>query len=349
MYIPKRLGILPAIEADECLSSYLVRLACRHGILPHTLCHHVWPQYAVWTRDIDRCANVGLIQAIEQRTGLSSAIIESMTLRPLMALMIGNVPKHGISRWIVPIGVYHRMRHAYGQRYCPACLAQAPRYARRAWRLAHVNMCFTHHCLLQDACPQCDRPFIPHRHDSLLTALCHHCGADLAATYSRPPNRQAVAIQSHLQRLLENDPSPQDEFNGWHEFAAVLARLDRRFAHLAGQWLLWRQSDRNELLGYAFKFHEAWPQSFVDWAAEYRVSQAYLKDFSCESRWFSQATCLLPDRYQSPRKRHKKMAPVRQRTRNQSLSQVKMEDASRLLDVAFKRLQRRQDKEIRAS
>lgn len=46
---------------DELLSSWLVRLAMSHGLKLHTFCSIALPLKQIWTRDIDKAPNTGLI------------------------------------------------------------------------------------------------------------------------------------------------------------------------------------------------------------------------------------------------------------------------------------------------
>lgn len=345
MHIPKKIGAVPVPQTDECLSSFLIRLASRQGLSPHTLCHILWPDYQFWTRDIDRCARVGLIHTMSQRTGLDETSIEQLTLRPLMQSITGQVRRCGVSRWILPIGVYHRVRRAYGQRYCPDCLAETPRHLQRVWRLGYQYICHKHYRCLEDACFECDAPFIPHRHNSLLQAICHECGADLTKAPGKRVSDTADALQQHLECVRTQSDAAADQFSGWHTLLSILARNDERFKSQAGSWFMWRQFERAQLLSAGFELFQNWPASFVRWADDHRLSQAGLNDYRCQSTWLSTAIALLPERYMPPRKPRRR-SPARPQLLPKSRKHTvngKSAMASAMLNAAYRvlRLQRK--------
>lgn len=340
MFIPRQLGDVPAPEADEALSSFLVRLAHRHGLLPHSLCHGVWPEYQFWTRDIDRCVRVGLIDAIALRTGLPPNQIAQLTLRSFMEQLAGQVIQHGICPWILPVGVYHRMRTSFGQRYCPECLADGPRYLRRSWRLTYVSVCDKHYCYLRDACPRCDAPFIPHRHNSLINATCYECESSLFDASNPKVNASIEGFQQYFVHL-HSTSGAADEFSGWHTLLSLMARNDARFKDVPGAWFLWRQTERNHLLSASYPFCVDWPRAFVAWAEEHRISQAGMNEYRCKSHWLASAVRLLPARYSPYRKKRRKAARSKELAGTQrrgTRTRAKTLTATLLLDAAYRLL-----------
>lgn len=349
MYIPRKIGALPVPFSDECLSSFLLRTAHRQGLSPHALCHILWPEYQFWPRDLDRCARPSLIEAISKRTGMSATCIERLTLRPLMKEMTAQIRRHGVSRWILPIGVYHRIRRDFGQRFCPECLAQSQRYLQRAWRIGYVSICSTHYRNLQDACPDCDAPFIPHRHGSLLLARCHSCGADLTKPSMGKVNIYADGLQMHLNSVRKSSAFPADEFSGWHTLMSILARNDARFKSQEGAWFMWRECERRNLLSASFELYQDWPFSFVKWAEDHRLSQAGLNDYRCQSIWLSSVISLLPERYSPPRKSRRK-SPARPLPLSKSWNSgggTKTLKATAMLNAAYRILRTKQNSQIK--
>jgi hypothetical protein len=57
---------------------------------------------------------------------------------------------------------------------CPCCMAEKT-YCRKIWNLIPLTVCPIHHCLLLDACPQCDRPI---RWDRNSVNECKYCELD---------------------------------------------------------------------------------------------------------------------------------------------------------------------------
>lgn len=102
-----------------------------------------------------------------------------------------------------------------GSRFCPACLAETGGRWRLSWRLGWSFACPTHHCLLADTCPACERMQrrTPHPQGQIpRPGTCANaaprasgarplrCGADLAATQTPafPPDHPVL----HAQRIV---------------------------------------------------------------------------------------------------------------------------------------------------
>lgn len=186
--------------ADELLSSYLTRLAHRHGQSAYRYCTYHFPAIAIWNRDIDRTATDRLLSAISQKAGMPADRVADMTLRVFETRMRGQcvLPREsmGIAAWINAVGVYHRTRVRHGLQFCSVCLAESTGY-RRIWRLSFVTVCPDHGQVLQDGCPHCDAPVVPHRNNVCITR-CHTCGFDLRVT-SRSVDRYVLAAAGELQ------------------------------------------------------------------------------------------------------------------------------------------------------
>ena len=302
MYVPHRLGRIPAIGRDELLSSFLIRLAHKHKLNLHTFCSTVFPGHEFWTRDIDRCSNMQLINDISRKTGLDSSVILEMTLRPFMMIMDGRICRNGISKWILPLGVFHRTRGAFGQQYCSECLVEREPICLRAWRLAFNIHCPIHNISLRDCCPNCGVPFHPHRNGSLINLKCHVCSNTLISSAASRTCDGALIFQKELQTALYSDSVSFHEFNSWHRLLSIIARNDQRFAGDLGGWFQWRLMARSRLFEFAITLKQNWPNSFVLWAEAHRLSQAGLNDFEIDLGWLKEAVMLLPERYSPIRK-----------------------------------------------
>ena len=184
-------------QRDELLSSWLVRLAMAHGIKLHTFCSVTWPLKQIWNRDIDRSADLELLQTLSDKTATPLERVRATTLAAYESVLYEEHKKLGPAAWITPVGIYHRTRTKCGQQFCPSCLAEDKEpYYRRKWRLAFMVACEKHHTLLYDRCPGCRGAVNFHRDEmgnfrkfaaeSLTT--CNHCGFDLrTASETAPP------------------------------------------------------------------------------------------------------------------------------------------------------------------
>lgn len=202
-------------KSDELLSSWLVRLAHANGYKVETFCCLLFGyRSTIWNRDIDRAApdNIGAI--LSSITGATSEQILNTTFVSYEGKLFSQVNHHGVTRWILPLGIYHRARKRPALMYCPACLArdETP-YFRKQWRLAFSTVCTIHECLLLDICPRCYASVAPHRVDMLnrcylispdLNVHCCSCEYDLRNTRATPVNDpDLVHFQLELECILK--------------------------------------------------------------------------------------------------------------------------------------------------
>lgn len=152
---------------DELLSSWMIRLARGNGFKVHNFYAEFFGrERQIWNRDIDHYAPPWLTESLAARTGTTLERVRLTTLRAFESFAFERFNEVGVTRWVLPLGVFHRTRRAHGQQFCPLCLAgDSDPYLRRSWRLALVVICTRHGVLLQDRCPQCASPVTPHRSD----------------------------------------------------------------------------------------------------------------------------------------------------------------------------------------
>ena len=151
--------VRPKPLPDEILSSWLMRLAMAHGVKLHTLSTATWPQKAVWNRDIDKSADEEVVRVLAGKTATSLERAWSTVLSAYEGRLFESYNYYGPTPWLLPVGVYHRVRQRYGQQFCPRCLAEDEEpYYRRRWRLAFMVCCEHHRVTLCDRCPRCTSP-----------------------------------------------------------------------------------------------------------------------------------------------------------------------------------------------
>jgi hypothetical protein len=205
--------IHPQILPGEILSSWMVRIAQANCFKVHSF----YAQYfgrdrEIWTRDIDHLAPSWLLTSLAEHTGASPEAIAETTLRSYEGFAFERLTEVGATRWILPLGVYHRVRRSYGQQYCPVCLAtDAVPYLRLRWRMAFQMACLSHEVFLRDRCGQCGRALAPHRADILAgrggsvhlsLRFCAFCRMSLAGD-GVSAGRQGVEAQRHLDSVVQ--------------------------------------------------------------------------------------------------------------------------------------------------
>jgi len=148
----------PAPYADECLSSYVARLASANGMADlWSLASDLFPQWRV-TRQLDLLRWEYPVDAwgrLPLRAQLPLADLNRLTVLAWVA------------KFRTPPVLLHPFRHGPGTflmsviaaqaRICPLCLQVAP-YIRLGWRFAAVQVCLEHGCQLQDHCHGCGAP-----------------------------------------------------------------------------------------------------------------------------------------------------------------------------------------------
>ncbi|CAG0995456.1 hypothetical protein RHDC4_02790 [Rhodocyclaceae bacterium] len=195
---------------DELLSFWIVRLAHANGLKLQTFTTLAFGRSAsLWNRDIDRCASNEFLARLSTQTGSTVEELKGGTLAAYEGLLFSRHNPSGNTNWILPLGIYHRTRKAYGVQFCPSCLFEdSVPYFRRRWRLAFSTVCDRHGVMLHDRCPSCGAPVIYFRNDLgrrsdyklSSDTLCWQCGYDFrrAPAYSppAPDGRSIVALRS---------------------------------------------------------------------------------------------------------------------------------------------------------
>lgn len=183
------LPIHPQPKRGEILSSWMVRLSISNHFQLHTFYSKLLGyDHAIWNRDVDRNPSAALLEILSHCSGCPLKRINSMTLGHFDGLLYEDVRLIGVAKWILPIGVFHRMHRRRGMQCCPLCLQQDVPFFSLKWRISLCTICEVHKCFLIDSCPQCGATieyhrlgiargeFIPHTPLS----ICAGCGFDLA-------------------------------------------------------------------------------------------------------------------------------------------------------------------------
>jgi hypothetical protein len=200
----------------EALTSWLVRIARARGIRTHSLIEQLTPGLQFWTRDGDLIAPPELIARLADATGIDLARARQTTLGSLEGVLDETISGDHQSVMIRPLGVHHRTRRAYGQQYCPLCLAERPAYFRLNWRLRLFPVCTRHCIVLVDACHSCDCPIVAHRGEM---THCHICGVDLLIAVATPAAASVIQLQRHNEGLLVGNAVTWPFLAGLHPLA----------------------------------------------------------------------------------------------------------------------------------
>ena len=143
----------------------MTRLALENQFPLHTFYNKLLQfKGEIWNRDIDRFARPELFALLEEHTHQPLHVPRALSLQYYEGILFEELREGGIAPWLIPLGVYHRLRKRAGIQYCPLCLAEddVP-YFRRRWRLAFYIACGKHHCQMESGCSLCGSPIAYHR------------------------------------------------------------------------------------------------------------------------------------------------------------------------------------------
>ena len=266
-------------QDDELLSSYLARAAFRHRLPPTVFAAQWWPDRPVWNRDFDRGEDVTWLADIAARAGLTVERVRAMTLEaPRRRFGRGS----GDTPLILSAGIYHRTRVRHAVQVCPRCLVEGEPYLRRAWRYSFVLACPACGATLQDACPHCREPVVPHRSYRWSLDACHACGLSLGHRDPRS-NPLPPAVHDLQTRLLDLFASGtgttvgpwygDDAFSGVRSLITVARHPDvlpalrsalrcEAATVAAGRFERMRAADRVVILETVAHWIADWPQKF---------------------------------------------------------------------------------------
>jgi len=194
---------------DELLSSWLVRLACAHGLKVQTFSRLLaGSSYQIWNRDIDRNAPQWLLDALCRNTATSAEDGFGTTLKAYEGKLYRSYHESYLLQWILPLQIRRFKRIGYGLQFCPGCLVEdVDPYFRRRWRVAFYTWCSQHNAMLHDRCPSCGASVNfhrrdlghPHEVDGGSLVQCHACDFD----YRDTPLTEPVFYEESARRVFE--------------------------------------------------------------------------------------------------------------------------------------------------
>lgn len=197
---------------DESLSSWLARAALSQGCDPLVLTGAIWPNWRIWTQDVDRGIERDRLHNLVAASGVSLEEFEAAALRTEAERIAGvSLSATMTWPWILALGKRNRA-HRGGQQYCPACLAEDEKpYFRRHWRFAWHTTCAVHGIRLMDRCPSCGSPIEPHRlvAEDRHLAWCARCKSDLRMMAGATASSRdgAVAFQRTADEIVSGTHS----------------------------------------------------------------------------------------------------------------------------------------------
>lgn len=189
------LPIHPQPLSDELLTSWMVRLAFANGFALHTFYSNLLGyRAAIWNRDSDRHPPSALLDCLSSATRRPVEELRGLTLGCYEGFIFEHFFVSGDVPFLLPTGLYHRIRRRAGIQFCPICIRLDPApYYRRHWRLALSTVCTAHDCFLEQTCPSCGAPVVFHQHgigrakiiSGSALSICSKCNFRLGDTQPR--------------------------------------------------------------------------------------------------------------------------------------------------------------------
>ncbi len=190
---------------DELFSSWVSRLADRHGFSPITFSHILLKrQFRPHMAAFDSSPPDWFIEAVAPQVGVSVARLRRTGLA---------TPRGIGDSWMLGFGRVPGTEQAGWLQFCPTCLHEDKTpYFRRRWRLVAVSCCIRHARVLVDRCPICGQQIDMNR------ALPECCGVRFAAA----PSIEASPLSLLVQRKFEETLSALEDEHGFEACLPLL-------------------------------------------------------------------------------------------------------------------------------
>lgn len=195
----RRLYGCPPKVKDEAISTWIYRIAARHGWSPFNVCQLIGIKFDPLTldfsltkEDIKRIAHTTVVPASLFASRLAHGI---STLKPryrrFLAAYVDKSPRY---------------------KFCGQCLQEdeAP-YWRLHWRLATTVLCERHDLLLTEFCPSCEEDIylegrkhvvMPANHRGSALRYCPMCGEPLDSQLPKPVPYRLAQTLKYFQKLV---------------------------------------------------------------------------------------------------------------------------------------------------
>lgn len=240
----KPLTIKTPLYYDESISSWLIRAALNQGCDILTFTQFYWPDYRLWTYDVDKGFN-----HIDVQIHKDMAVLAGMHYRAFNAnTLVSFAKKMGLSDnykqinipWTQPLTKRNR-RALLGYQYCPLCMqSDSDARLKLSWRFTWSLYCVQHQIKLQSTCTQCHQPYQPQLLEANMRYInhCHSCKHKLSKAADNNPAYLLDDYSYKFQRIASK--VYVDEFGysfgekvsmqEWFELMAFYVNIVRRGA-----------------------------------------------------------------------------------------------------------------------
>ena len=188
-YWVKPLAFATPFLSGESLTSWLVRAALKHGCSPLSFTYYYWPEYRLWTYDVDKGFDHfdGKIKSdIAVLTGHNVDTFDDQILIDFSEDTSVKSDNKTPLLWTTPLSKRNRYSRL-GYPYCPDCMGDDKEaYLKLQWRFTWSVCCTKHKTFLQIECAHCNQPYQPQLLDVEQRYInrCHSCLSKIDKTIS---------------------------------------------------------------------------------------------------------------------------------------------------------------------
>lgn len=200
-------------KEEELFTSWYLRLSINHRIKNYNFTQFYFGALPIWNRDLDLNPSQILIDKLAQITPLSKLEIDQLFLSSYIGSYVPQINFDAVNRYILPLGIYHRIRRKNGQLFCPSCLNNSVPYYKKTWRLVFSLVCSECQVELFDRCSKCLSPIMFYRLDvgklkpieDLDLRCCWNCGYNLVHDIIQPRNNDLTNFQLQILDLKKRN------------------------------------------------------------------------------------------------------------------------------------------------
>jgi hypothetical protein len=291
---------------DELLSSWLTRTVKVYRSTPQRFTKLAFGEREVFETDVDANAPADLLALIDQVGLLTPGTARGLSLVDWVETIGVPRARGKLTPWLLASTITGTRSHRHSLQYCPQCLdddlqrgSRWP-YFRRRWRMGFTVHCPDHLTVMQDACPKCDAPIIPHQSPGMPMCLCWQCGADLRLAKPRLAF-ESRSLQGDMQAALDNPDSidrhgttSQDYLRGLRTLLTFL--MSPRITRKLAQHRLWTTDhtdvlERNRIevrylqMTLLQTVTDEWPHKFVKTCELLGLTASDVADLGSHSQW----------------------------------------------------------------
>ncbi len=262
-----------------------------------------------------------MLQLLSEKSGVSLDEVKATTLKSYEGYLFERLNSFGNSKWIMPLGIFHRTRKNFGLQFCPCCFIKdgANPYFRKSWRLSLSVACSRCKLILYDRCPFCENPIAFHRVElgtknnliSQMPCYCSSCRNDLRNATQIKCSDNLGNIQKNLDQMIKHGYTKSHQyshlyFDVLYQIASILSSqspqmekfqefvysslgLNRPIIGVRGEFDHLKLEDRINVLIAAFWTLNNWPRRFIGICNKTNTkSSAILRDFYDCPYWFEE-------------------------------------------------------------